>query len=93
MKACWNGTVLADSDDTIALEGNVYFPPGSVKREYLRDSRTRTECPWKGTAHYYHVVTPTGENPDAAWYYPDPEPAARQICNYVAFWNSVEIRP
>lgn len=93
MKACWNDIVLADSDATIELEGNVYFPPASVRREFLRHSRTRTECPWKGTAHYYDIVTANGINRDAAWYYPDPKPAARSIRNYIAFWKGVEIRP
>ena len=82
-KAVWNNMVLADSDKVIVVEGNVYFPPNSVKREHLRNSETHTTCPWKGTASYYNIVVGNKENKDAAWYYPEPKPAANYIKNYV----------
>lgn len=91
MKAIWNNTVLADSPEVIELEGHVYFPPQAVRREYLRPAPNRSECAWKGTAHYYDIVTPQGENPAAAWYYPDPRPAAAAIRNYIAFWRGVRV--
>lgn len=83
--------MLAESDETILEEGNEYFPPVSVKREYLRESRTHTTCPWKGTASYYDVVVEGKVNEDAAWYYPEPKHAAKQIKGYVAFWKGVEL--
>ncbi|MGQ9516402.1 MAG: DUF427 domain-containing protein [Anaerolineae bacterium] len=91
MKAIWNGAVLAESDKTIVVEGNHYFPPDSVKREYLQPSDTHTTCPWKGVASYYHVVVNGQVNPDAAWYYPEPKEAARHIKDYVAFWRGVQV--
>ena len=91
MKAVWNGVTLAESDDTIVLEGNHYFPPDSVRREYFDDSPTHTTCSWKGEASYYHVVVEGKENPDAAWFYPVPKDAASQIKGYVAFWKGVEV--
>ena len=91
MKATWNGKVLAESDDTIVVEGNHYFPPGSVNQEYLRGSDHQTVCPWKGDASYYHVVVEGETNENAAWYYPDPKEAAEQIKDYVAFWSGVEV--
>ena len=90
-KAIWNGTVIAESDQTVMVEGNHYFPPESVRREYLDDSRTHTRCYWKGKASYYDVVVDGQANPDAAWYYPDPSKAADQIKDYVAFWRGVKV--
>jgi uncharacterized protein (DUF427 family) len=91
VKAIWNGEVVAESDKTIVVEGNHYFPPESVKREYLKESDTHTTCPWKGKASYYGIVVKGAVNNDAAWYYPAPKPAATQITGYVAFWKGVEI--
>ena len=91
MKAIWNGKVIAESNKTFNIENNRYFPPDSVKREYLRSSGTHTVCPWKGNASYYDVVVDGKVNEDAAWYYPEPRSAAKQIKNYVAFWNGVQI--
>ena len=90
-KAVWNGEVIADSDDTVIVEGNHYFPRESVRAEFLRDSDTHTICPWKGTASYYTVVVDGQENPDAAWYYPDASEKARPIEGYVAFWKGVTV--
>jgi len=87
-KAIWNGVILAEADDYEIVEGNIYFPPESVKREYFRDSDTDSECPWKGHADYYDVVVGGKVNNDAAWYYPDPKPAAKQIKEHVAFERS-----
>jgi uncharacterized protein (DUF427 family) len=84
-KAIWNGTVLAESDDYETVEGNVYFPPESVKKEYIQDSGKDYECPWKGHADYYNIVVGDKVNADAAWSYPDPKPAAKQIKKHVAF--------
>ena len=91
MKATWNGQVLAESDDTIVVEGNHYFPPDSLHREFFRDSDTHTTCPWKGLASYLDVVVDGNANRDAAWYYPEPKEAAKQITGYVAFWKGVSI--
>lgn len=91
MRAVWNGVTLAESDDTVVIEGNHYFPPESVNREYLSPSDTHTTCPWKGQASYYTVQVDGTVNPDAAWYYPDPTSAAAQIKDHVAFWRGVEI--
>jgi uncharacterized protein (DUF427 family) len=93
MKAVWNGAVLAESDRTEVVEGNHYFPPESVHREYFKESPTHTACPWKGTASYYTVVVGGKENPDAAWYYPAPKEAAKQIAGHVAFWRGVQVVP
>ena len=93
MKAIWNDVTLAESDDTIVVENNHYFPPDSVKREYLKESDTHTTCPWKGEASYYTVVVNDEVNKDAAWYYPEPKEAAQQIKDYVAFWKGVEVVP
>ena len=90
-RAIWNGTVIAQSDRCEVVEGNPYFPPDAVKREYLRDSPTHTVCGWKGTANYYDVVVDGEANHDAAWYYPEPKPAAHNIKGYVAFWKGVKI--
>jgi uncharacterized protein (DUF427 family) len=91
MKAIWNGTVLAESNRTIEIEGNQYFPPDSVNRQYLRPSSKHTPCPWKGEASYYNVSVDGDTNEDAAWYYPQPKEAARQIKGYVAFWRGVKV--
>jgi len=91
MKAVWNGVTLAESNGTIVVEGNHYFPPDSVHREYLEDSTTHTTCSWKGEASYYHVVVSGKENADAAWFYPSPKDAAQQIKDYVAFWKGVDV--
>lgn len=90
-KAIWNGVILAESDQCIVVEGNQYFPPDAVHREYFKESNTHTTCPWKGLASYYTVVVDGKENKDAAWYYPHPKDAARQIKDYVAFWHGVQV--
>jgi uncharacterized protein (DUF427 family) len=91
-QALWNGAVIARSDDTVVVEGNHYFPREAVDAALLSDSATTTACPWKGTAHYYTLVVDGAENPDAAWYYPDPKEAAAHIKDRVAFWKGVEVR-
>jgi uncharacterized protein (DUF427 family) len=91
MKAIWNGQVLAESEDTIVVEGNHYFPPDSLDREFFRDSDTHTICPWKGLASYLDVVADGNTNRDAAWYYPEPKEAAEHIAGYAAFWKGVSI--
>jgi uncharacterized protein (DUF427 family) len=91
MKAIWNNEVVAESDKTIQVEGNHYFPADSIKKELFKASDTHTICPWKGTASYYTIVVDGTENKDAAWYYPDVKPAAKQIGNYVAFWKGVQV--
>ena len=90
-KAVWNGTVIAESDHTIKVEGNDYFPPSSVRREYLAESQTHTTCHWKGLASYYDIVVDGKVNRDGAWYYPSPSQAAAQIKDYVAFWHGVKV--
>jgi len=91
MKAVWNGAILADSDDTVVVEGNHYFPPESVHSEYLRPSETHTRCHWKGEASYHDIVIDGNVNKDAAWYYPDPSEAAKEIKGRIAFWKGVRI--
>ncbi len=91
MKAVWNGHVVADSDETVVVEGNHYFPPSSVNQDFLRESDAHSTCPWKGEASYYDVVDGDDVNTDAAWYYPNPKPAAKNIVDHVAFWKGVEI--
>ena len=91
MKAVWEDKVLAESDKTIVVEGNHYFPPDSIKREYFAPSDTHTTCHWKGVASYYHVRIGHKSNPDAAWYYPEPKAAANSIKDYVAFWRGVKV--
>lgn len=91
-RAVWKDTVLAESDDTIIVENNHYFPPDTVKQEYLKPSDTSSFCPWKGTASYYHLEVDGSFNSDAAWYYPDPKDAALNIKSYVAFWKGVEVQ-
>jgi uncharacterized protein (DUF427 family) len=90
-KASWNGQVLAESDATIVVEGNHYFPPDAIRREFFKPSSTHTVCGWKGTASYYTIEVDGKTNPDAAWYYPDPLPAAQQIAGHVAFWKGVKV--
>ncbi|MBI5157314.1 MAG: DUF427 domain-containing protein [Acidimicrobiia bacterium] len=90
-KAVWKGAVIAESDDTIVIEGNHYFPAESVRRQYLADSDRHTVCAWKGIASYYDVVVSGETNPAAAWYYPDPSEAARSISGRIAFWRGVEV--
>jgi uncharacterized protein (DUF427 family) len=95
-KAVWNGHVLAESDQTIRIEGNQYFPPDSVNRELLKPSDLHTICPWKGEASYYDVVVGDEVNDDAAWYYPEPKDGSikrvgQDFANYVAFWRGVEV--
>jgi len=90
-KAIWQGTVIAESDDCVVVEGNQYFPAASVRREHLKASDTHTVCSWKGTASYYDVVVGDAVNRDAAWTYPDPKPDAAQIRDHIAFWRGVEV--
>ena len=90
-RAIWQGTVIAESDTFEKVEGNVYFPPGSVKRDYVRPAPQTTHCPWKGIASYYDVVVDGQVNPGAAWYYADPKPAAARIKDHVAFWRGVTV--
>ena len=91
MKATWKDTVIAESDDTVVVEGNHYFPPESVRQEYLQPSAKHTTCPWKGEASYYDVLVGTDINAGAAWYYPDPKPAAQEIKDRIAFWRGVTV--
>jgi uncharacterized protein (DUF427 family) len=90
-KAVWNGQTIAESETFETVEGNVYFPDESVKREFFKASSTTSSCTWKGQARYYTLVVDGQENPDAAWYYPDPKPAARSVKHHVAFWRGVEV--
>ncbi|MBO0951771.1 DUF427 domain-containing protein [Fibrella forsythiae] len=91
MKAIWNGETIAESTNTVVVENNHYFPKESVKAEFLADSQTHTTCPWKGLASYYSLTVDGQTNKDAAWYYPDPKPAAGQIKDHVAFWKGVTV--
>ena len=91
MKAIWNGKIIAQSDKTINIEGNQYFPAEAVDKTFLSNSDTHTKCHWKGIASYFHVSVDGKTNKDAAWYYPDPSAQASQLKNYVAFWRGVEI--
>jgi uncharacterized protein (DUF427 family) len=90
-RAIWNGAVLAESDRTVVVEGNHYFPSDALRREHFRDSGTHTVCGWKGTASYYDVEVGGRVNKDAAWYYPEPLPAATHIKGHVAFWKGVQV--
>ncbi len=90
-QATWNGTVIAESDQTVIVEGNHYFPADSVRADHLRPSATTSVCPWKGTASYATVVVDGQENADAAWYYPDPKEAAAEITGHYAFWRGVTV--
>lgn len=91
MQAIWNGVVLAESDDTVVVEGNHYFPADSLNREYFMTSSHRSTCPWKGQASYYSIRVGDAVNADAAWYYPSPKPAAQEIQGRVAFWKGVKV--
>ncbi len=91
MKAIWNEAVIAESDDTVVVEGNHYFPPESVNESFLKPSETTSVCSWKGTANYYTLSVDGAENADAAWYYASPKTAARQIAGRVAFWRGVQV--
>jgi uncharacterized protein (DUF427 family) len=93
MQAVFNGTVIAESDDTVVVEGNHYFPEGSLRREYLSPSDTHSLCPWKGRASYFTVSVDGVDSVDAAWYYPRPSPLARRVRGRVAFWRGVEVVP
>jgi uncharacterized protein (DUF427 family) len=91
MKAIWNNTVIAESEKTIQVEGNHYFPADTIKREFFKPSDTHTTCPWKGVASYYTLEVNGETNKDAAWYYPEAKPAAREIQDHVAFWKGVKV--
>jgi len=91
MKATWNGQIIAESDDIVKVEGNAYFPAAALNRDYVKDSATKSTCPWKGTASYYTLTVQGQENKDAAWYYPDPKQAAAEIKGRIAFWKGVTI--
>ncbi len=91
MKAIWNGEVIAESNETVVVEGNHYFPHDSIKKEYYKESNTHTTCPWKGLASYYSLEVNGSENTDAAWYYPETSELAKGIKNHVAFWKGVQI--
>ena len=90
-RALWNGKILAESDSVEIIEGNVYFPPDSINREYFKESNTHTTCPWKGLANYYTLEVDGKQNEDAAWFYPSPKEAAKHITGYVAFWKGVKV--
>jgi uncharacterized protein (DUF427 family) len=89
--AIWNGVILAESDETIVVESNHYFPPSALNRQYFAESDAHTVCSWKGTASYYNLVVDGQVNQQAAWYYPDPKDAAQQIKGYIAFWRGVKV--
>ena len=91
VRAIWNGVTIADSDETVVVEGNHYFPRGAVDASVLRESETHTICPWKGTASYYSLVVNGAENKNAAWYYPETKPAAAEIRDRIAFWKGVQV--
>lgn len=91
MKAIWKDAVVAESDKTVVIEGNHYFPPESIRTEYFRESATHTTCSWKGVASYYSIQVGAEVNKDAAWYYPEPKQAAAEIKDHVAFWRGVEV--
>ena len=91
MKATWHGVTLAESDDTIVIEGNHYFPPDSIRQEYFRQSDQHTRCPWKGEASYYDIAVDGDINSGAAWYYPEPQAAAAEIKGRIAFWKGVVV--
>jgi uncharacterized protein (DUF427 family) len=92
MKATWNGQTLAESNDTVVVEGNHYFPESSLKKEHFKPSDTHTTCGWKGVASYYDVVVGEKVNKDAAWFYPAPKDAAKNITGHIAFWKGVEVK-
>ncbi|NBB25953.1 DUF427 domain-containing protein [Porphyrobacter sp. SLTP] len=91
VKATWNGAVIAESDDTVVVEGNHYFPRSAVDPAVLSTSATTTVCPWKGTAHYHSITVGGATNADAAWYYPEPKSAAAEIKDRIAFWRGVVV--
>jgi len=91
MKAQWNNTIIAESDATVIIEGNHYFPKESIKMEYLKESHTQSSCPWKGCASYYNIIVNGETHEDAAWYYAEPSPLTSNIKNHIAFWEGVEI--
>ena len=91
MKATWNGVLIAESDDTVLVEGNHYFPESALNRDFVSFSNHRTSCPWKGQAHYYSLLVNGELNPDAIWYYPEPKPEAENIRGRVAFWKGVKV--
>ena len=91
MKATWNGETIAESNDTVVVEGNHYFPASSLRREFVADSPTRSTCPWKGTASYYSLAVNGEKNRDAVWFYPSPKQGAEQVANRIAFWKGVKI--
>lgn len=93
MKAVWNGAILAESDDTVEVEGNHYFPAESLRFECFEPSEQHSSCPWKGRASYYDILVDGKRNEAAAWYYPEPKPAAESIRGHVAFWKGVDVRP
>lgn len=92
MKAIWNETVIAESDDIVTVEGNAYFPASALRPEMIRPSAHTSVCPWKGTAHYYSLEVDGAANPDAVWYYPEPKDAAANIRGRVAFWKGVQVK-
>ena len=92
-KAIWNGAVLAESDNCEIVEGNYYFPPDAINKEYFKESNTHTTCPWKGVASYYTIEVNGEKNKDAAWYYPEPKEKAKNIQDYIAFWRGVKVEP
>ena len=91
MKAIWNDQVIAESEDTVVVEGNHYFPPASIKKEFFKETDTHTTCPWKGEASYYSLEVDGQENKDAAWYYPETSELAKNIKGHVAFWKGVKV--
>jgi len=93
MKAIWNNQIIAESEKTLQIEGNHYFPAETINKKFFNPSDTHTTCPWKGVASYYHIEVDGKINRDAAWFYPDTKPAAREIKNHVAFWRGVEVKP
>ena len=93
MKAIWKNTTLAESDKTIVIEGNHYFPPDSINKQYFQESSHHSICPWKGQASYYDIIIEGEVNKDSVWYYPEPKEAAKEITNYVAFWKGIEVAP
>ena len=92
VKAIWNNTVIAESDATVQVEGNYYFPPSTIKKEYFKTTDTHTSCPWKGVASYYDIKVDGEVNKDAAWYYPEVSELAKGIKGYIAFWKGVEVK-
>ncbi len=92
MQAIWNNTIIAESADTVVVEGNHYFPADSIKREHIRESSQQSTCPWKGTASYYDVIVGDQVNAGAAWYYPEPKSAAEEVRGKVAFWRGVTVK-